>query len=180
MKVIDEKGKLFGKLNVIDLIVIILIVAVLVVVGVKVIGADRDGLPSQSSAAATPGVLTYTVRVTAQSEEIAEFIAKYVDAETEKRDQLLTSTGLVDAYVVDFWTEPSKYNRLSSGLIDMLDAEQAEAVGLIDICFVIEASVEDIQYNLVGSQEVRVGKSHTVKTAHFELLNGVTVDCAWS
>ena len=37
MKVVDEKGKLFGKLNIIDLLVIVLIIAVVVVVGVKVI-----------------------------------------------------------------------------------------------------------------------------------------------
>ena len=36
MKVVDERGRLFGKLNLIDLVVIIFILAAIVVVGIKV------------------------------------------------------------------------------------------------------------------------------------------------
>lgn len=35
MRVIDKKGKLFGKLNIIDLLAILLIVAVLALIGYK-------------------------------------------------------------------------------------------------------------------------------------------------
>ncbi len=31
----------------------------------------------------------------------------------------------------------------------------------------------------IGTQEVRVGKTHTVKTDKFELMNGVILDCEW-
>ena len=33
--------------------------------------------------------------------------------------------------------------------------------------------------NEVGTQEVRIGKQHTVKTVYFELANGVTLTCEW-
>ena len=35
MKLIDEKGKLFGKLNIVDLVVVVLIVAIIAAVGVR-------------------------------------------------------------------------------------------------------------------------------------------------
>lgn len=31
----------------------------------------------------------------------------------------------------------------------------------------------------IGTQEVRVGKIHTVKTDKFELTNGIILDCSW-
>ncbi len=179
MKVVDEKGKLFGKLNVIDLIVIIVILAALVVVGVKWLGADQSGESSEGVTAGQAGVLTYTVRVTAQSEQVSEFVAQYVDAASGKKDQLLVSDGLVNAYVVDFWEEPTRYSRLSTGALEVLDEEAAKAAGLVDLCFRIEAPVASVQNNLVGAQEVRVGKTHTVKTMHFEFANGVVEDCVW-
>ena len=37
MRAIDQKGKIFGKLNVIDLIVILLIIVVLALVGYKLV-----------------------------------------------------------------------------------------------------------------------------------------------
>lgn len=44
MKLIDEKGRLFGKINLIDLLVVILIVAVIAAVVWK-LGAERPRPP---------------------------------------------------------------------------------------------------------------------------------------
>ena len=38
MKIIDEKGRLFGKINLIDLLVLVLVVAVVLAVGWKPLG----------------------------------------------------------------------------------------------------------------------------------------------
>ena len=43
MKLIDEKGRLFGKINLIDLLVVLLIVAVLAAVVWKLGGSSRCG-----------------------------------------------------------------------------------------------------------------------------------------
>ena len=56
MKLVDEKGKLFGKLNIVDLLVIIVIVAAAVLLAFKLLGG------SGGVGAAVPQV-TYTVRV---------------------------------------------------------------------------------------------------------------------
>ena len=57
--------------------------------------------------------------------------------------------------------------------------EQPEEGGLIDICFVIEANVANATTNEVGTQEVRIGKTHIVKTVHLEFNYGVIENCTW-
>lgn len=192
MKLLDEKGKLFGKINIIDLLVIVVIVAALVVVGIKVLGGSKtdDAPPSSTSestgeatltpAAPTKAKLTYTVRVTAQRKEIAEQLAEYVNVAEGKKDQLQHGGYLIkDAYVVDFWTEPCRYNVLASGEVEMIAAAEAEAAELVDICLVVESVVDDTKTNLVGSLEVRLGKSHVLKTTHLEFASGIVTACEW-
>lgn len=170
MKVVDEKGKLFGKLNIIDLLVIIFIVAAAVVVGVKLLGGGSDDN--------APAVkLTYTVHVTAQDSELVERVAEYVNTATGTKDQLMASGNLLDAYIVDYWTEPTRYNRMSDGTVTILDGTAAEEAGLVDIYFVIEAYVTDRVTNEVGTQEVRVGKTHIVKTTNLEFIGGTIASC---
>lgn len=213
MKLFDEKGKLFGKINIIDLLVIIVILVALAVVGVKVFGGDKaDNLPPSSVTSTPPSAspaapvasstpaptpaptpspiptpvfpveskLTYTVRVTAQQKETAERLAEYVDFAEGKKDQIMHSGVMIeDAYVVDFWTEPCRYNVTSTGEMEMISAVEAEAAGLVDICLVVESIVPDAVTSKVGTLEVRIGKPHLLKTTHFEFINGITVDCEW-
>lgn len=174
MKVIDEKGKLFGKLNIIDLLVIVFIIAAVVVVGMKFLGGGADEPVATTR-------LTYTVRVTAQPAKVAERVAEYVDTATGKRDQLLAGDDVVNGYITDYWIEETRYNRLNDGKVELFDPAGLESSGaeLVDICFVIEANVIDTLTNKVGSQEVRIGKNHIVKTAHLEFSNGVVESCVW-
>ena len=51
--------------------------------------------------------------------------------------------------------------------------------GTIDLLFTIECNVVNPITTEIGTQEVRVGKTHTVKTDKFELMNGVILDCEW-
>lgn len=193
MKILDEKGKLFGKINVIDLLVLIVIIAVLVVIGVKVLGDGMaDGTSPSSgensenseyledSGAPVKAKLTYTVRVTAQHEEVAEQLKKYVDIAQGKKDQLQHGGKLVKgAYVVDFWTERCCYNVLANGEMEMINAAEADAAGLVDICLVVEAIVPDAKTSEVGLLEVRIGKAHILKTTHLEFANGIVMACEW-
>lgn len=184
MKILDEKGKLFGKINVIDLLVIVVIFAVLIGIGAKVLGgnADESSNPeaSQSGQSGQAAKLTYTVRVTAQREDVVEWLKHYVDPAQGKKAQLQHGGELVkDAYVVDFWTEPCRYNVISNGEVEIIGAAEADAAGLVNLCFVVEAMVGDSVTSEVEGQEVRVGKSNIVKTQHFEFANGYVIDCEW-
>ena len=49
----------------------------------------------------------------------------------------------------------------------------------LDLTFTIQANVVNTVINDVGTQEVRIGKSHIVKTVHFEFTNGVILTCGW-
>ena len=65
MKVVDEKGKLFGKLNIIDLLVIVLLLVAVVLVVFKVLAKD-------GAVGAQHTVLTYTVEVKGVDPEVYE------------------------------------------------------------------------------------------------------------
>ena len=49
----------------------------------------------------------------------------------------------------------------------------------LDLTFTIQANVVNAVTNEVGTQEVRIGKTHIVKTVHFELTNGTITTCTW-
>ena len=61
---IDEKGRLFGKLNIVDLLVILVVLVAVVVLGVKFLGKDGGG-------GINPGKtqVTYTVLVKGVEQE---------------------------------------------------------------------------------------------------------------
>ena len=48
-----------------------------------------------------------------------------------------------------------------------------------DLTFTVEAYVLNNIKTELGSQEVRVGKTHIVKTTHYELNGGVILTCQW-
>ena len=78
MKIIDEKGRLFGKINLIDLLVLLLVVAVVLAVGWKVVGKKAAAAVSDNQ-----HELTFTVLFKDQPLEVAEF------AETQIGKQLV-------------------------------------------------------------------------------------------
>ena len=82
MKLIDEKGRLFGKINLIDLLVVLLIVAVIVAVVWKLGGKKAAAAVTNSAKKAV-----YTVEI----EDVPADIAAY--AET-----LLPGTGGIGRY----------------------------------------------------------------------------------
>lgn len=51
---------------------------------------------------------------------------------------------------------------------------------LLDVTFTVQGHVANNTKTELGSQEVRVGKQHIVKTTHFELNNGVILSCVWA
>lgn len=152
MKIIDEKGRLFGKLNLIDLVVVLVIVAAIAAVGMKVFGNDVvDAVTSQK--------VTLTYEVTCQ--DVPEHVADYCEAHTG--GQLLSSGNLLDAYITD-----CQVQRTGEG-------EDVQ----YDLLFTIEAhtTFSSATY-AVGSQEVRVGKEHLVKTGDIEvegIISGLEV-----
>lgn len=168
MKVIDEKGKLFGKLNIIDCIVLILVVAVAAVLVLKVTGGGGDGLKGGTQ-------LTYTVEVQGVKPQVYQEIKQMLD---KKPSQLMASGDLLNGHVVSVTASPSAKTHLDVALEgENKGAIQTTESDLLDLVFTVDVTVTNTVTNEVGSQEVRVGKSHIIKTTQFELDGGVILSC---
>ncbi len=161
MKVIDEKGRLFGKVNIVDLLVLVLIVAAAAVLGMKLLGGRA--MPGEQSKK-----LTYTVRVMEVTQETYESVCRYVDRQAGIKDQLQASGKLLPGYIVDVTATP--HVPIST-----------DTVGgqTLDLLFTVEATVTNLVKNEVGTQEVRIGKSHILKGQHIEFEKGTIMTCRW-
>ena len=144
MKFIDSKGRLFGKLNLIDLLVILILAAAVFAVVWKL-----GGKKAADAAGSKAAVVKYTVVCEDLPKDICTF------AESQVGQQLVNSGKLLDATVTNTETE-----------------ESAVTSGHENLYLTIEgtATFSDRVYS-VGSQEVRVGYEYIVKTSEFELTS---------
>lgn len=143
MKLVDEKGRLFGKLNLIDLAVIIIVLAVVAAVGMKLFG-------NKEVASATTQQVTLTYEVVAQ--DVPDHVAEYCVAHTG--GQLLSSGKLLDGYIT------------GCEAVEVSDENGTHT----DLYFTIEVNTTfSSSAYVVGSQEVRVGMEHLVKTSDIEV-----------
>ena len=163
---IDEKGRLFGKINIVDLLVILVILIGAAVVAVKFLGPG-------STAAINPAKthVTYQVLVEGVQPEVYENVQKHIPG------TLMASGEFLDGQVTAVTATPHASEASVSASGDMLlvpvDSD------LLDLVFTIECNVVNPVTTEIGPQEVRIGKTHIVKTDKFELTNGVIIDCAW-
>lgn len=175
MKVIDEKGRLFGKLNVIDLLALLLVAAVAVLLVARVAKGRGSGLPTSDK---EPATVVYTVTVANVRPESYEVVRRFVDKATDKKDRLMTGTQLLDGYVTDCVAVPHiTYTTDANGQVSAVPSSGDDT--RLDLTFTLESTVTNTITNAVGSQEVRVGNNQYVKTAHFDFY-GVILDARWS
>ena len=166
---IDEKGRLFGKINIVDLLVILVIIIAAVVLGMKFLGPD-------GSVAVNPKTthVTYQVLVESVQPQVYENVKKYVDA----GDATLMASGeMLDGQVVAVESKPHTTNATVSASGDMLLVSTDK--NLLDLTFTIECNVVNPITTEIGTQEVRIGKSHIVKTDRFEMNSGTIIACEW-
>ena len=163
---IDEKGRLFGKINIVDLLVILVIVIAAAVLGVKFLGPN-------STIAVNPKTtqVTYKVLVESVQPEVYENIQQYIPS------TLMASGEFLDGQVTAVTAEPhaSQASVSASGEMLLVPVDS----DLLDLTFTIECNVVNPVTTEIGPQEVRIGKTHIVKTDKFELTNGVIIDCVW-
>lgn len=165
MSIIDRKGKLFGKLNIIDLIAIILIVAVIALVGYKLVSAGGGSGTGQK--------VVYTVKVRGVEGEV------YTSIKEQLPSQLMAAEQMLDAYVTDVQATPvteGTYTIKENADVGLTTLTHAYP-GTYDLIFTIEGTVKDDLTSELGTQEIRVGKTHIVKTTTFELENGIILTC---
>lgn len=153
----EEKGRRFGKFNIIDILILLIIVAGVVFLAVKLTGSRSLGEESYTR-------IEYTVWVGEVPAQVCETVMGYKKANV----QLMANGEMVDGYVTDITYGPHiTYEANADGVI--VTAEEQGEHARKDMVFTIQATVASTVTNKVGTQEVRIGKSHVVKTTEFEM-----------
>ena len=171
MKIVDEKGKLFGKINLIDLLALIIIAAAVIFLAVRFLG----GAGNNAINGATK--LTYTAQVQAIDQATYDEVMRQME-QAGGKDQLMANGELLDPYVTKVEAVPHvSYNTDAAG--NTVRSEENYDGGRWDLTFTVEANVADPVTSKLGTQEVRVGKSHILKTTHFEFSYSLIMTCDW-
>lgn len=170
MKIVDEKGKLFGKINVIDLLVVLVLVAAVVFLAVRFLGGGTNVVNQTTK-------ITYTTTALSVEPATYEEVLRHMELAGGK-DQLMANGELVDGYVVKAEAVPHvNYSTDAQGNV-VRSVEDYEG-GRLDVTFTVEANVADPIATKVGTQEVRVAKNHILKTVHFEFPYSTIMTCDW-
>ena len=155
MKLMNEKGKLFGVINIVDLLLLLAVILVAGGIGWKVFGTTIAEVASPTTE------LTITARIRgAMPRQYEEIVSHGLP------QQLISGTSYVDgAYITDVSYVPYVTQAVTSdGRI-----VNAEDPTKIDIIVTIKAEVPvGAVVTKIGTQEVREGRDHTIKTRYVE------------
>lgn len=155
MKIVDEKGKLFGIVNIVDLIVALVVIALVAGVGYKLV--------SRKINAGDGNILSKDedVYVTLYSSLVVPEIAESLNV----GDKLVANGQFTNAEIVDIKVEPAAYVATDANGI----AVQSEHPLWKDVTVVVKDKVNPSNVILkVGGQETRVGYSYILKTQTVE------------
>ncbi len=156
MKLIDEKGRLFGKVNVVDLIVLVIIVGVIGAVGYRLTSSrlnagDGNPLTTEDQYCYVTLYSSLVVPEISQSLEVGE--------------KLVANSQYTDAEIVSIEETPAAYVATN----DDGEAVLSEHPLWKDVTVVVKEKVDPSSVILkVGGQEVRVGYSYILKTQTVE------------
>ena len=152
MKIIDEKGKLFGVINIIDLILIIAVVAVIVGLGWK--GAGSKIVQSKEIE------VIFTTRTrAAHPRQFEEMLQTKLPAPLISGNTVLGNAELIEISSVPYEVQIQTQDGRMGNAIDPVR---------IDIIYKLRVRTPDSDIIKVGSQEIRSGRDHIIKTKFIE------------
>lgn len=156
-----KSKRIFGKLNIIDVLVLVLVLALAVFVGTKMMGSSDAG-----EAPARVGI-TYTALAECRDPLSYEYAAKYVPA------TIMADGALHSGEVVAVESQP---------YMIYADGQWVEDPYHVNIIFTVEGTVakEAVMSSLMGKQEIRVGKPHILKTEYVEFQECVITSVEWT
>ena len=157
MKLIDEKGRLFGKVNIIDLVVVLLVLLLVAAVGYKVLS------PKIASSPTAKGEVTAVVKCTFRTDTVI--------SQVKAGQMLVFGTDYIPkATISEVKAVPSDY--LTTDAQGKVHMEKHPT--LKDIYITIKANVNTNAAILkVGTQDLCLGKKFTVKTQTIEMDGNV-------
>ncbi len=155
MKFIDEKGRLFNKINIVDLIVLVVIIALIAAVAVHFTGSDDAEANNEVSGDEQYCYVTIISRL--QPEEVGEYL--------NVGDHLVANGGYTDAEIVDISVKPADY----VGVNSEGQTVKSQHPMWKDITVVAKQKLDPSSVTLkFGGQEARVGYDFILKTQTVE------------
>lgn len=168
MKVIDEKGRLFGKINVIDLLIILAVVLVAAAFCWKIVGARAPGdVATQDDLIRADQEVTvrYDVVVSDINESYIEALERYAPGASLVRDN-----NVINGKIVEFRKEA-----IAPNADDPDSSAEGEGKDRYDVIFTIEYTGKMNTNALIeGKQVLRVGTQYTVRTLYIEIIGYIT------
>lgn len=156
MKLVNERGKLFGIINLVDFVLLLAIVLAIAAVGYKTLNKPIGALVAE------PQEATITLRVRGAMPYLVSEILK----DATEGTQLVSGSDFVDATVVNSAAVPYVY---STVLPDGRGVEVTDPTKQ-DVLITIKAKgYEKDPILKIGSQEVRIGRGYTFKTNRLEI-----------
>ncbi|MCI5897437.1 MAG: DUF4330 domain-containing protein [Anaerovoracaceae bacterium] len=155
MKIVNEKGKLFGIINLADLLVLVLIVAVIAGVGVKLFGTQvQNKVAPQVDCIVEVDIIGTSPR-----------ILNEIERQDLKGERIVSGNEYLNATIEDVWFEDYivQTPRDDGTIVNSTDPSKK------DVIVKIKTTVpEGTASPKIGSQELRAGKTYIVKTQRFE------------
>ncbi len=158
------------KWNVVDAVVILAIAAAVVLFAVKLIRGEPG--KSEEEKEPVPGIIRYEVEVPGMTRELYEEVASFIPC------QMAASGKWLEGHIVSVSWEPCdvQYIEVSSPVNSnetqwiKADPDTEYVTGV----FQCEAEIDlSGMFNMVGTQEIRVGRSHYVKGMDIELIGTI-------
>lgn len=161
MKVIDEKGKIFGKINIFDLFVLLALVIIIGLVGYKTIDKKRQS---------NNQIPTKTYIVTVKSFEMPP---TYTEALKKDNRIYYDIDKFVNAKIIDIREEPAKITvQTPDGQLIEVESDTLQDV-TIDLEVEDSLTTDDIR---IGRYAVAVGGRITVKTIYAMGADSLVLD----
>lgn len=155
MKIVNEKGKLFGVINVIDLVILLCIALV------AVAAVYKFAAPAASDVIAPKSDMTVTMRVRGAMDYLEEEVLKLQPGE-----RLIMGSDYVDAEVISVESMPY----LAAATSDEGEFITAEDPQKSDLLIKIHSKQSKTDPILkIGTQEIRIGRGFTFKTQTIEV-----------
>ena len=158
MKIVDENGKLFKKITLVDAIVALLLVIIVIAIGYKAISAAIAARQAKETEEVTENYensphLTYEVICTEVPKKVAESFEDQMKRPMSER-QLMSMGNALEGYITGCTFTPE---------------DEEDENSLCTVLFTLEVvPVEKDGILSIGTQEVRIGKPHIVKTYYIE------------
>ena len=157
MKILSEKGKLFGLINIVDLFVLIAVIAVIGGIGWKLFA------PSVKEATSQQVEMTTVLRVRGATPFLVDELEREGNDQVGKK--LVSGNDYVDATIESLTVEDyvQQVTTADGRITNALDPSKK------DVVIVVKSMVaEGTPTPKIGTQEVRAGRTFIIKTNNFE------------